>query len=91
MVLEVNALSCGYDKGLVVRDLSLTVSEGEILCILGPNGVGKTTLFKAMMGHLATESGSVKISGKYIKNLSVKELARLVSYVPQAHNPPFPF
>lgn len=91
MVLDVQNLSCGYSGKVVVHALSLSVSAGEILCILGPNGVGKTTLFRSIMGQLRPITGQITIAGKAIHQLSVKALAHHVAYVPQAHTPPFPF
>lgn len=91
MNIDVNGLSCGYGKKSIVSDISFKLFGGEILCILGPNGVGKTTLFKTILGFLPRLNGSVHIEGEEISNLTREEMAKKVAYVPQAHIPPFPF
>lgn len=82
---------CGYDTKTVLEDVSLTVESGEVLCILGPNGTGKTTLFKSILGLLRLQSGKVELNSKDMSALSRAEIARMIGYIPQAHNPPFPF
>lgn len=91
MNLQIQNLACGYDKHNIVPDLSFNLKAGELICILGPNGVGKTTLFKTILGFLPRQGGQVLIDGIDIKNLSRKKLAQKIAYVPQAHIPPFPF
>jgi zinc transport system ATP-binding protein len=49
-ILKVNNLNVGFDKNLVIEDLSFNVQEGEALAVIGPNGAGKTTLFRALLG-----------------------------------------
>jgi iron complex transport system ATP-binding protein len=91
MKLEVKNVMCGYDKGVVIKDISLTVESGEVLCLLGPNGVGKTTFFKSILGFLGLKNGEIILNNENIKKLSRKQLAKSIGYVPQAHIPPFPF
>ena len=81
----------GYDGKTVLRNVNLKLYPGEITCLLGPNGVGKTTLFKTLLGFLPPISGYININGKAVDRLSSKDFARLVAYVPQAHNTPFPY
>lgn len=90
-MLEVKGVSCGYDSKVLVKDVSFTLAPGELLCLLGPNGVGKTTLFRTMLGSLKPLSGKMLLHGKDITRLDRRHFARLVGYVPQAHVPPFPF
>jgi iron complex transport system ATP-binding protein len=89
--LELKNVSCGYGSTTVVRGISMEVGAGESLCLLGPNGVGKTTLFKTILGFLKLQAGSICISGEDVQCWSKKKFARSVGYVPQAHTPPFPF
>lgn len=91
MRLELNNVTCGYGSKSIIHDISMEIESGEVLCILGPNGVGKTTLFKTILGFLKLQDGKILIDGKSIYDYTNKELAKLIGYVPQAHNPPFPF
>jgi len=90
-MIELKNISCGYGRKQVLSSVNLTVFEGEITCLLGQNGAGKTTLFKTILGVLPPLSGTVILNGKNLSEYTSKELARFVSYVPQAHNTPFPF
>lgn len=91
MILEMNNLSCGYDKKAVVKNINATVSPGDICCILGENGVGKSTLFKTILKLLDPIEGNVSIDGERIEKLSHKKLATKMAYVAQSHTPPFPY
>jgi iron complex transport system ATP-binding protein len=91
MRLEVKNAICGYGTRIVVDDISLNVSSGEILCLLGPNGVGKTTFFKTILGFLKLRGGEILLNGESIQSWSRNQLAKTIGYVPQAHTPPFPF
>lgn len=91
MILEIKDAACGYGSRTVISGLSLDIHSGEILCILGPNGVGKTTFFKTILGFLKIQGGEISIDGDNIHNWSRKKLAKVIAYVPQAHTPPFPF
>jgi branched-chain amino acid transport system ATP-binding protein len=63
-LLEVEGLSAGYGRRLVVHDVSLAVEPGEIVTILGHNGAGKTTILKAVFGLLRPDSGTVRMAGE---------------------------
>lgn len=91
MKLELKNVACGYGSKSIIQDVSMEINSGEVLCILGANGVGKTTLFKTILSFLKLQSGRILIDGENIYNYKPKELAKLLGYVPQAHNPPFPF
>lgn len=91
MKLKVENLYAGYQNYDVLNDVSLEVESGEILCLLGPNGVGKTTLFKTILGFIKPNSGSITIDGKNLLKISRKEFSSYIAYVPQQHEPPFPF
>ena len=84
-------LSCGYRRQAILSGVDLEVSTGEVLCLLGPNGVGKTTLFRTLLGILSPVSGRVEIGGRERSSLSRRQMARYIAYVPQLHEPPFAF
>ena len=91
IVLELSHTDLGYDSRVVLHDVSLTIQTGEIVCLLGPNGVGKTTLFKTILGFIKPIAGLITIDGVDISRFSPKDFARLVAYVPQLHHSPFPY
>jgi len=83
--LEARALGYGYPGRQVGRGLDLTLGAGEVLCVLGPNGGGKTTLFRTLLGLLAAQSGEVLLEGQALAQLARAQVARRVGYVPQGH------
>ena len=89
--LIVHDLTCGYKGKAVLKHVSLSVESGRITCLLGPNGVGKTTLFKTLLGFLPAIDGAITVDGEDRASLSRKQFARKVSYVPQTHEPPFSY
>lgn len=91
MKLEVRSAVCGYKKKAVIDGISFSISSSEVLCLLGPNGVGKTTLFKTILGFLKLQGGAICADGEDIAHWSRKKYAQVIGYVPQSHTPPFPF
>ncbi|MBP0617900.1 ABC transporter ATP-binding protein [Jiella mangrovi] len=85
-VLEVAGLTSGYDAAPVVRDVSFSIDPGEILVILGKNGMGKSTLLKTIMGFVRASSGTVALDGADITNGPPHLIARrAVAYTPQEY------
>ena len=85
MIFEVANGCFGYGSGNeILRNLNFRVPEGKILSVLGPNGVGKTTLLRCMMGLLHWRKGESRIDGKNIHHIPVRELWKRIAYVPQA-------
>ncbi len=83
-MLDVSNLDVAYGQSNVIKDMSLSTSNSETLAIMGRNGMGKTTLFKSLIGILPTHSGSIKISGKDIsQSPPYKRVESGIAYVPQ--------
>ena len=91
MTLSGHDLTIGYRDRVVGRHLDVTLATGEVLALLGPNGGGKTTLLKTLLGLLAPRSGEVRLQGKLLDRYSSRERARLLAYVPQSHFATFAF
>jgi iron complex transport system ATP-binding protein len=91
MTLAAEQLGFGYRGRRVGSGVSLDIRNGEVLCLLGPNGGGKTTLMKTLLGLLPPIAGRVRLDGRDIAEMSRRELARIIGYVPQAHLAFFPF
>ena len=92
MRLEVSNLSCGYAKGRpLVNDVSFILGNGDICCILGRNGVGKSTMFKTLLGLLPPLGGRILLDGEDLTKWKPEKLADNIAYVAQSHTPPFPY
>ncbi len=89
--LSINKLSFSYAGHDVLKDIELDVGEGEMLSIVGPNGSGKSTLLKCINRILKTKQNTVLIDGKDAGRLDLKELSKIMGYVPQSSSSTFPF
>ncbi len=89
-MLKVENISCGYGSHLIWSEVTLEARKGEIHCLVGPNGTGKTTLLKCILGLLPVQQGQVLIENQSVLTLPVKERAKLLAYVPQAETTVFP-
>ena len=90
MSLEVRNLSFQYIPGRpILRNMSFTAGEGKLLSVLGPNGVGKSTLFRCMLGLQGGYQGSITLNGRDVQAYGTRELARTIAYIPQSHYPTF--
>ena len=89
--LEARDVACGYNGRPVLEHVSFTVAPGSATVLLGPNGVGKTTLFKTMLGFLPRLAGQVFVDGEEVRGWTRKRFAQSVAYVPQTHDAAFGF
>lgn len=92
MELEVRDAFCGLDKKHpTLEHVSFTVKSGQVCCVLGPNGVGKSTLFRSLLGLQPLLSGQVLVDGQDTARWSPARRVSIMAYVAQSHTPPFPY
>jgi branched-chain amino acid transport system ATP-binding protein len=83
-MLQLSGVNSYYDKSHILHDVSFTIKDGEIVGLLGRNGVGKSTTLKSIMGIVSPRSGSIRLDGKEAAGLKGYQMARLgVGYVPE--------
>lgn len=94
-MLEIKSGSFGYQskkkKKVILDGISFQLRQGDLLCILGANGVGKTTMYRSILGFMPVLNGEILLDGINIKTMSREQLAKKIAYVPQYHTPPFPY
>jgi len=91
-MIELKNISFSYDDGpAVLRHLSLKITKGEFVGILGPNGSGKTTLLKIISGTLKPQKGEMTLDGRSIETVRRKDRAKFIAVVPQETSIPFSF
>jgi iron complex transport system ATP-binding protein len=88
-MLTVRNLRFSYGSLAVLQGVSLEARSGEVCGLFGPNGCGKTTLFRCCLGLLAAHAETLTVDGRDVASLPPSERARLMAYVPQEHKPPF--
>ena len=91
MSLEARRLSFSHDRQPVLRDISFAAPQGSFTALLGRNGCGKSTLFRVLAGMLPKEDGAVLVQGAEVGAMSARQRAALFGYLPQFHQPVFPF
>ena len=84
-IIELNNVSLSYGKRLILDNLNFKINEGQIFGMLGPNGVGKSTIFNLITGLISPNSGSIKITGQDVTNYPIYLRTKKfkVGYVPQ--------
>ncbi len=93
VILQVDGLGFRYGKSTepVFADLDMQIKQGEVFCILGPNGIGKSTLLKCLAGIELASSGNVRLLERNLSDYSRSQAARVIAYVPQMHQGAFAF
>ncbi|WP_122677595.1 Fe(3+) dicitrate ABC transporter ATP-binding protein FecE [Pseudomonas viridiflava] len=82
-ILQAQQLDIGYGATRIVQDLSFSPTPGKVTALIGPNGCGKSTLLKAFARILTPQAGSLSLDGKAYRDLSARDLARKVAFLPQ--------
>ncbi len=84
-MLSVENISFFYKPNYnILKDISFNLAEKDIMCILGPNGTGKTTLLRCLLGLNQIKSGRITIDGKDLSRVTAKQRAKMIAYVPQS-------
>ena len=85
--------NAGFSHGqtLIFKEVNFNISKGETLCLLGPNGCGKTTLIDCILGINKLDSGEIYLNNHLVNRLSPRQIARIMAYVPQKHTSNFSF
>ena len=89
--MHVKDLRFAYGDHEVLGGISFDTEYGQFISVLGPNGVGKSTLFRCLLGLSTPTGGEVTVDGEKIAHLSPAQLARKMAYIPQSHHPLFNF
>ena len=90
-MLDAHQLAIGYAQRIVGRGFDVALRRGEVLALLGPNGCGKTTLMKTLLGLIPPKGGTITMDGRSLAAYETRERARRLAYVPQTHASPFAF
>lgn len=90
MKLDVKGVSFSYGSRCALEDVTMSIGAGELVSLVGPNGSGKTTLLKCVNRILKLRKGTVLVEGHDVSKLRLKELAKLLGYVPQGTGRSFP-
>jgi iron complex transport system ATP-binding protein len=92
MILDVRKAGFHYDPvRTIFSEISFSLAEEEVLCILGPNGIGKSTLIRCLANLNPLCAGTIQLHGNNIRSLPHRDVAKVIGYVPQAHEIVFPF
>lgn len=89
MSIRVENLSFAYGDHKVLHEVSFQAEYGEFVSVLGPNGVGKSTLFRCILGLLKPSAGQTLVDGEPITGMTAVALAKKIAYIPQSHHPAF--
>ena len=89
--IHINHITKRYGDVEALRDLSLEIGSGELFGLIGPDGAGKTTLFRCILGLLPGYQGCVRVDGCDVSSLAPRALAKKIAYIPQTSHMIFPY
>ncbi len=82
-IISLDNVVCGYGDGrTVLEDISFQIDKPEYVCIIGPNGVGKSTLIRVVDGLIKPKSGTVSVFGRSVEEYDLRDLSKIIGYVP---------
>ena len=84
MRIKFDNVTCGYGKKAVLKNINCDIELGDKVAVLGPNGIGKSTLFKTLFGFIDIIDGAIYLEDRNIRSYTGKQLASILAYVPQA-------
>ncbi len=87
--VRIEDMTFGYDENNILEHIDLAVDRPGLLCILGPNGVGKTTIVKCINKLLKPKSGTVFVNGKDVRTMGLLDIARIIAFVPNSQSSVF--
>jgi iron complex transport system ATP-binding protein len=90
-VVDIQDLGFAYGEAIVLHDVTMAVGSREVFAIVGPNAAGKTTLLRCIERVLIPRTGTIRIDGRDLNSLSVRDVSRRAASVPQSHTPAFPY
>ena len=93
MILEVENLSFRYRGGsrTIFHDVNFSLDKGEVMAILGANGAGKSTLLNCIANLFRPASGQIRLNGRPMDKMSMRDVAKIIGYVPQIHTPAYAY
>ncbi|MCU6763291.1 Iron(3+)-hydroxamate import ATP-binding protein FhuC [uncultured Roseburia sp.] len=91
MSVRVIDLSFSYGSREILHNISFQIKKRNLVCLLGPNGVGKSTLFRNILGILSGYKGTILVNEQNTEGLSIEQMAKLIAYIPQSHETTFNF
>lgn len=91
MSVEVRNLSFHYGQRQILDQINFKAEKGQLYSVIGPNGVGKSTLFQCVLGLKDTYKGAILLAGQDLKAMTINDIAKQIAFIPQSHYPSFDF
>jgi iron complex transport system ATP-binding protein len=90
-IIDVRNATFSYGRENVFENIDLELNAGEVFCLFGPNGCGKSTLILCMLGVLPLSNGQISLGNRNVRGMKPSEVAKVAAYIPQSHEKPFPY